>query len=126
MSEKLLTLEEVAKYLNVSEGAVKELVQKRELPAYRIGGAFLRFKREQIEIYSKKLSSEDMTREALFNDRGLKRDLRKKTYRKDLLDPDKVAPYTFWERLEDFLYYNDFYILSLILLVLIVLAVFEF
>ncbi len=103
MEEKLLNIGEVAVYLNMSEEAVRELVQKGDLPAYKIGGALLRFKKEQIEGFR----------------RGVK--------------PVRIKPmeaagvkYTFWEALEDFLYYNDFYILSFIILVLILLAVFGF
>jgi excisionase family DNA binding protein len=119
MTEKLLTVEEVAQYLGLSREAVKELVENGELPAYKIGGSFLRFKKEQIETYCRIRDSSSMTKKALFRDRGVKSNLLERK-------PEDITRYTFWERLEDFLYYNDFYILSLILLALIVLAVFEF
>ena len=109
MGEKLLTIEEVARYLNLPGETVKELVEKGELAAYKIGGSFLRFKRDQIEIYRQR--AEGQLRVA---------------GHPNVLKAENVKPYTFWERFEDFLYYNDFYILSSILLALIVLAVFEF
>lgn len=120
MSEKLLTIEEVAQYLNLPEETVRGLVEKGELPAYTIGGSFLRFKREQIETYRKRHGPIAMTERALFQDRGIKSSFR------DVSRSRETIRYTFWEKLEDFLYYNDFYILSLILLILIVLAVFKF
>ncbi len=120
MSEKLLTIEEVAQYLNLPEETVRELAEKGELPAYKIGGSFLRFKREQIEIYRRRRGSIVMAERALFRDRGIK------SSRRDVSRSRETIRYTFWEKLEDFLYYNDFYILSLILLILIVFAVFKF
>ena len=49
MPEKLLTIGEVAEYLKISEEEVKRLVDIGEIPAYRIGGSFLRFRKEQID-----------------------------------------------------------------------------
>lgn len=126
MEEKLLNIAEVAGYLNLPEDAVRELVEKGELPAYKIGGQLLRFKKEQVEGYRRRYDSlfkgegpskrqeADSDRERLWIDR------------KNVPDLKNAASYTFWERFEDFLYYNDFYILSLILLILIILAVFGF
>ena len=42
--EKLLTVREVAIYLNISEKEVMDLAQAGTIPAYRVGGVFLRFK----------------------------------------------------------------------------------
>ena len=106
MSEKLLTIEEVARYLGLSEKAVKELVESGKLPAYRIGGSFLRFKREQLEVYRRRHPERKEPEKPAAAVRGTK--------------------YTFWERLEDFLYYNDFYIVSLIVLIVTALVVFDF
>lgn len=111
MGEKLLTVEEVSGYLGLSEGEIRDLVEKGELPAYKIGGSFLRFKRGQIETYRRRVEA---PRWAEHHDAPA------------ISRTDDSPPYSFWEKLEDFLYYNDFYILSLILLILIVLAVFKF
>jgi len=105
MNEKLLNIKEVARNLDISEDAVKGLVEKGELPAYRIGGSFLRFKGDQIEAYLRRKNASSTGQDA--HERF-------------------SSSYTFLEKLEDFLYYNDFYILSLILLILIALAAFGF
>ena len=115
MEEKLLNIEEVARYLNLSEKTVKQLVEKGDLPAYKIGGVILRFKREQIENYRKRRSSNLMAEKALSQERSTKvnfmpEDANKQRLwagRNDLSKPSKIS-YTFLERLEDFLYYNDF------------------
>jgi excisionase family DNA binding protein len=130
MDEKLLTIGEVAQHLNLSEEAVKELVEKGHLPAYKIGGIILRFKKEQVESYCKKHNSAMMADGALPQDKSVKSNYvnRQRLWinHKDTSGPSETSSYAFIERLEDFLYYNDFYILSFILLILIVLAVFEF
>ncbi|MDR0685468.1 MAG: PTS sugar transporter subunit IIA [Spirochaetaceae bacterium] len=48
MTENILTIEEVAKYLRVSERTVYDWAQKGEIPAGKIGTVW-RFKRESIE-----------------------------------------------------------------------------
>ena len=131
MHEKLLNIKEVAEYLNLPEDMVKDLVTRGEIPAYKVGGILLRFKKEQVEQYHKKSTggtARDITTavakpEARFahltgdGDAGDGRRVFKRQ--------GEAIPYSFLERLEDFLYYNDFYILSLILLVLVVCAIFE-
>ena len=134
MVEKLLSITEVARYLDIPEDEVKKLVDKGDLPAYKIGGVLLRFKQEQIEAYRRRRDSDMMAEKALSRDRGIKRnsglaDIDERRLRADAGKPPSktgITAYTAWEKLEDFLYYNDFYILSLILLALIVLAVFKF
>lgn len=46
--EGLLTLHEVMEFLDLNQKQVEGLVQKGKLDAYKIGGAFLRFKKEQV------------------------------------------------------------------------------
>ena len=50
MSEQLLTLEEVAEYLNVDRVTVYRLLTQKELPAFKVGNQW-RFKREMIEAW---------------------------------------------------------------------------
>ena len=44
----ILTVEEVARYLKVTERHVYKLLSDRRIPAFKVGGAW-RFKREQLE-----------------------------------------------------------------------------
>jgi excisionase family DNA binding protein len=46
----LLTLDEVAKYLNVDRFTVYRLVGQRQLPAFKVGGQW-RFNQEMIEAW---------------------------------------------------------------------------
>jgi excisionase family DNA binding protein len=56
MPEQLLTLEQVAKYLNVDKFTVYRLISDRDLPAFKVGNQW-RFKKNLIENWLKKNSN---------------------------------------------------------------------
>ena len=99
--EKLLTVRDVSLILGVSEKEVIDLAESGKIPAYKIGGIYLRFKREQVEIYKKSLSHVSLPKK------------------------DASRHYSFKERVKDFFYFNDFYILSALLILLILFIIFK-
>ena len=56
MAETLLTLEQVAEYLNVDRYTVYRLLARRQLPAFKVGNQW-RFKKRMIETWLTKNSS---------------------------------------------------------------------
>ncbi|PIP18901.1 MAG: hypothetical protein COT38_04715 [Candidatus Omnitrophica bacterium CG08_land_8_20_14_0_20_41_16] len=98
--EKLLTVREVAIILNISEKEVVDLAQTGTIPAYKVGGVFLRFKKDQIQEYR------NSTRSSLS-----KVSLRKSTPLR--------------EKISDFFYFNDFYILSGLFIFLLLVVIFR-
>ena len=56
MLEQLLTLEQVAEYLNVDKFTVYRLISGRDLPAFKVGNQW-RFKKQLIENWLKKNSN---------------------------------------------------------------------
>ncbi len=50
MSNGMLTLDEVMQYLSLDKAGVEELVQKDKLQAYKIGGVYLRFRKDQVSM----------------------------------------------------------------------------
>ena len=56
MAEQLLTLEQVAKYLNVDKFTVYRLLNDKELPAFKVGNQW-RFKRKMLENWLMKNSN---------------------------------------------------------------------
>jgi excisionase family DNA binding protein len=56
MPEQLLTLEQVAEYLNVDKFTVYRLLSDKELPAFKVGNQW-RFKRKMIENWLMKNSN---------------------------------------------------------------------
>lgn len=131
MPEKLLSIKEVAEYLKVSEDEIKRLVDTGIIPAYRIGGSFLRFRREQIDG----IMSEINRAEGEEPERGkvkldghghpthpytdLERDIKKK-------EPVvRQYDYTAAERIRDFIYFYDFYIISFAVIFTLIYLIFR-
>jgi excisionase family DNA binding protein len=97
--EKLLTIREAALLLGVTEKDIIDLAEKGRIPAYKIGGVYLRFKRQQLEEYKQKFLGH--------------------------LHPVPGEKYTLMEKVSDFFYFNDFYILAALIIVLILVIIFQ-
>ncbi|MFC1704465.1 helix-turn-helix domain-containing protein [Candidatus Omnitrophota bacterium] len=96
MPGKLLTVREVSEILLISEKEVIDSVDAGKIPAYRIAGEFLRFQKDQIDLIKERYQSSQPP---------------KKYNRK--------------ERIKDFFYFNDFYIASLAIILILVMLVFN-
>ncbi len=93
MKEKLLTTREVSRILGIPEGEIINLSGSKLIPHFKVGGKFLRFRREDIVKIKPAI---------------------KKKYHLPLENNQRA------EKIKDFLYFNDFYIISsAIILVLI-------
>ena len=101
MSEKLLTVKEAAEYLGISAGEVNNLAEQGKIPAYKVGGVFLRFKKEQLNF---------------FKDTALLAKRRTGASSLDQASPEDIAKQTFLERIGDFIHFNDFYILCVVII----------
>jgi len=125
MPEKLLSIKEVAEHLSLSEEEVKRLVDIGEIPAYKIGGSFLRFRKEQIEAIKNEVSSfEKIAPEhakPVLDEKGnpthpyteLEKDIKRRTPQVRQYD------YTTRERIRDFFYFNDFYLICFLVIALL-------
>jgi excisionase family DNA binding protein len=83
MGEKFISVREASQLLGVSEKKIIDLSGAGKIPAYRIAGQFLRFKeKELVEM----------------RDKGI------------VVSEDNSYRYTPQEKVQDFIYYNDFYI----------------
>ncbi len=131
MPEKLLSIKEVAEYLKVSEEEVKRLVDQGEIPAYKIGDTFLRFRKEQIDAIRDEIDqieeieqehakpSLDRHGKATHPYTDLERDIKRKS-------PNvKQYDYSTAEKIRDFFYFNDFYILCFVLIALLMYLIFK-
>lgn len=100
MAEKLLTVREVSQKLGVNEAEVVKLAESGQLPAYKVGGVYLRFKSEQVEAYMKYAKiSDKQQRDAHLYPAG--------------------------DRIIDFFYFNDFYILAGVIISLMLFFIFN-
>ncbi len=94
MSDKLLTLKEAAECLRLSEKEVRDLANKGKIPAYHIGGIYLRFKEENI-----------------FSLRGKYGGCVRMDVKKNRPEEQGYSD-TFLSNIKDFFYFNDFYFIS--------------
>ena len=129
MPEHLLNIKEVAAYLGVSEEEVKRLVDIGEMPAYKIGDSFLRFRKEQMDAVKSEISDVEKADpdrvDVKLDSKGhpthpfteLERDVRQR-------EPAvRQYDYTFAEKIQDFVYYNDFYIVSAVIVAALLLII---
>ncbi len=86
MSSQYITVRETAQILAVSEKKVMDLIENGNLQAYKIADQFLRLKRNEVVNI---LSTGQVVSENVIQD------------------------YTPGERVRDFFYFNDFYLISL-------------
>ena len=132
MPEKLISIKEVADYLKISEDEVKRLVDAGEIPAYKIGDTFLRFRKEQIDAIKSEISELEEKEpqsiaKAALDQKGRAThpytQLEKEIKRRE--PATRRYDYTIAERIKDFFYFNDFYILSFILIAFLMYLIFK-
>ena len=92
MTERLITVRDVSQILGITEQEVIELAEQGAIPAYKIAGTHLRFKKNQINHIKQQDKIKFKTR-------------------------TRRIQYSFFERITDFIYFNDFYIVSCILII---------
>jgi excisionase family DNA binding protein len=94
MSDKLLTLREAADCLRLTEKQVRKLVGEGKIPAYQIGGMYLRFEEDIIFSlrgrYGGSIQQEDRNM--------------------NIEDKDCKGP--LFPGVRDFFYFNDFYLFA--------------
>ncbi len=94
IEDKMLTVRDVSIILGVSEKDVLDLAETGAIPGYKVGGVYLRFKKEQVDQYKKNHGH---------------------------LHPKaaKAGPVGIKNRIHDFFYFNDFYIFAIIFLIIL-------
>jgi len=100
VEDKLLTIRDAALILGISEQAVIDLAESSELPAYKVGGVYLRFKREQLEEF-------------------------KRLNKPLIASATESEKSSFKEKISDFFYFYDFYIFTILIVVLMLVIIFR-
>ncbi len=109
-SEKLLTLEEAAKRLDLPADDVESMVRSGKLSSFRLGGNILRLKSSDVEAARAELARLKAVSETAAV--------------KPVLARESSAPAGPVDRFADFLYYNDFYIVGLLIILTLVAIIF--
>ena len=108
LNEDYLSPKEAAALLQISEDELRALVQKHQVPSHNMAGVFLRLKKKEIED--------------LKNKWRIERELFPKEER-FFTHANTVRKAGFFEKLGDFWYFNDFYILCSILTLLLLYTI---
>ena len=95
----LLTLEEVKNFLEVEERDLEKFLKEGKLHVYKIGGTYLRFRKEEVM------------------------DLRLATAPRKIKPSAKI---TVFSHVADFWRFNNFYILSLLVVGILIFLIFKF
>jgi len=124
MSKKLMTLPELADYLNLDADRVIALVDKGVIPAYKIAGELLRFQKDQIDAIRSEIDVRMRTKTVL-----PEKEKKIPKVKRDTLKPQRLLGHlednTFFDTVADFFYFNDFYIFSAVFVVLLLVIIFR-
>jgi excisionase family DNA binding protein len=96
MSEKLITVREASDLLGVMEKEIIEMARIGNIPCYRVGGEFIRFRKSEVLAV-------------------------RSAVHRSLNIADEPVPFT--ERMFNFFYFNDFYIVSGLLMAILAGAI---
>ena len=112
LTEDYLSVTDAAAMLEVSETEMRELVKKHQVPTHNVAGVFLRLKRKEVEELKIKWRIE---RELFPPARGGSASGGK---------AKSIAERAgFFTKISDFWYFNDFYILCSVLIVLLLYVI---
>ena len=98
--EKLWTTTEAARFLGVPEDDVSRFVKEGRLTGYKLAGQFLRFKPEEVQTLKGRIPAAALAQAAT---------------------TPTSSSMTWIERVRNFIYFYDFYLLSFLLLTAVVL-----
>ncbi len=96
-TNQFISVRETAQLLSISENKVMELIESRKLQAYRIADKFLRLKKTEVLN--------------LRNEGAIKQD-------------NINLEYSSKERILDFFYFNDFYLISVLIILILLFIIF--
>ncbi|MCG3176521.1 MAG: hypothetical protein MOGMAGMI_01476 [Candidatus Omnitrophica bacterium] len=101
LKEQYLTQREATEFLEISDEEMRSLIERKQVHAHNIAGAFSRFKKKELE--------------AVKNRWRIGRELFPKP--SETFAHEEAAPRaSVWDHLADFWYFNDFYILCTLLI----------
>ncbi len=121
MLKKMLTLKELSEYLGLSEEKITMLVEQKVISAYKIGGELLRFQKDQIDATRTEIESY-VRKEHSTACPAEKTDKKKEKLKIPVF---KTGEGTFLDTVSDFFYFNDFYLISGILISILLVIIFR-
>ena len=111
LTEDYLSLKDASAMLEISEEELRALVKRHQIPTHNVAGVFLRLKRKEVE--------------ELKNKWRIERDLFPKP-QKAFVHKSTVERAGVLSKIADFWYFNDFYILCSILIMLLLYVILSY
>ena len=96
-TSQFISVRETSQILAITEKKVMDLIEEETLQAYRIADKFLRLKR--VDVFTLRNTG-------------------------DIIKENHQIPYTSAERIKDFFHYNNFYLLSSVLILVLLYIIF--
>jgi len=119
ISEKLLTLEEAAKRLQCPAQDLERFIQSGRLPVFRLGGDLVRVRLQDVETLRGGTVTRNNTPpihpEAVSAQGGS---------RQRIVAGGERRAVSLWERMADFVYFNDFYMVALLIILTLLALIF--
>jgi len=111
IKDSLISLQEAAQILEMSQEDVRRLVESRQLIAYQLGDDIVRLSNEQ--VWRLQSQTRISSAELFPKDRARQR------------SAQAAVKATFFERIRDFFYFNDFYILTFVVIAALLYLIFS-
>lgn len=104
MPSGLLSFNQSLEYLGITKQEFKKLIREKKIIPYKIGGAYLRFKKEDLDILRS----------------HLERKIRKTHWLEQEEEKSALS-----ERFADFWYFNNLYIFSAVIILILLVIIFR-
>ncbi|MDP8216582.1 MAG: helix-turn-helix domain-containing protein [Candidatus Kaelpia imicola] len=116
--DKLLTLSESAAFLGVRDEVFQDLIDQYKIPHYKIAGKFIRFSQQELEKYRDTVKKGGGDKDSNKRNAAEIEKIREIEYKRESLSPAV--------KISEFLKFNDFYILSLIIIIMLLFYIIKF
>ncbi|MEA3328894.1 MAG: helix-turn-helix domain-containing protein [Candidatus Omnitrophota bacterium] len=116
----MLNLQEAASSLNLNPGELEILVKSGKIEAYKIAGVYLRFKQDDISAFKSTL----VQRNTKPGQKLVQKKPMRKLTRESMLDNElSLKNASLLEKIQDFWYFNNFYIISLGVMIFLIVTI---
>ena len=116
--DKLLTFSESVAFLGTKDKVFQDLIDEHKIPHYKIAGKFIRFSQQELEKYRTVIKVGESGKNNNKRKIAEIEKIREIEYKRENLSPAV--------KISEFLKFNDFYILSLMVILVLIFYIIKF
>ncbi len=116
--DKLLTFSESAAFLGIDDDVFQNLIEENKIPHYKIAGKFIRFSQQELKKYKDTIGINKPDRESNRRDLAEIEKIREIEYKRENLSTAI--------KISEFIKFNDFYIISLLIIIALIFYIVKF